>query len=392
MSQTQKVLELNGKKITLIGTAHVSKESIDEVTETIKALQPDCVCVELDEKRSESLQNKEKFAQLDIVSVLKKKQGFLLMANLILASFQRRMGANVGVQPGEEMLAAINTAKETNTMAIMVDRPIQTTLRRAWAKNSLWGKCKLLAALITSAFSKEEVSESEIENLKTGNEMDSMMAELADYMPVIKEVLIDERNIYMAHKIWECPGKNSVAVLGAGHLAGIEEALYQIAKNEEKTDMEEISEVPGKSVGGKILTWFIPALIVGLILAGFIYGGARLGSQMVVAWVISNAVPAGIGTLIAAAHPLTILVSMVSAPITSLCPFIGVGFVAGILQALVCKPKVCDMETLQDDVNSLKGWYKNRILRVLLVLILSSIGSSIGTFVGFGDIVSKFFA
>jgi len=392
MSQTQKILELNGKKITLIGTAHVSKESIDEVTETIRTLNPDCVCVELDEKRSDSLQNKEKFAQLDIISVLKKKQGFLLMANLILASFQRRMGANVGVKPGEEMLAAINTAKETNTMAVMVDRPIQITLRRAWAKNSLWGKCKLLAALLTSAFSKEEVSESEIENLKNGNEMDSMMDELSDYMPVIKEVLIDERNIYMAHKIWDCPGKNLVAVLGAGHLPGIEEALIQISKDEEKTDMEAISEVPPKTLGGKIITWIIPAAIVGLIVAGFIYGGARLGRDMLVAWVVSNAVPAGIGAAVAAAHPLTILVSMVSAPITSLCPFVGVGFVAGIIQAFICKPKVKDMETLQDDVNSIKGWYKNRILRILLVLILSSLGSSIGTFIGFGDIVSKFIA
>lgn len=392
MSQTQKVLELNGKKITLIGTAHVSRESIDEVTETIKTLNPDCVCVELDEKRSDTLQNQEKFQQLDIVSVLKKKQGFLLLANLILASFQRRMGANVGVKPGEEMLAAINTAKETNTMAVMVDRPIQITLRRAWAKNSLWGKCKLLAAMLTSAFSKEEVSESEIENLKTGNEMDSMMAELSDYMPVIKAVLIDERNVYMAHKIWECPGQNIVAVLGAGHLPGVEEALIQISKDEEKTDMNEIAEVPGKTAGSFIATWSIPAIIVALIVSGFIYGGTKLGSKMIVSWVIANAIPAGIGAIIAAAHPLTILVSMISAPITSLCPFVGVGFVAGIIQALICKPKVKDMETLQDDVNGVKGWYKNRILRILLVLLLSSIGSSIGTFVGFGDIVSQFFA
>lgn len=392
MGQTQKVLELNGRKITLIGTAHVSRESIEEVTQTLKELNPDCVCVELDEKRSDSLQNKAKYQELDIVQVLKNKQGFLLLANLILASFQRRMGANVGVQPGEEMLAAINTAKELGKPAIMVDRPIQTTLRRAWANNSLWGKCKLLATLLTSAFSKEEVSEEEIENLKTGNEMDSMMDELSEYMPVIKQVLIDERNIYMAHKIWECEGNNLAAVLGAGHLAGIEEALIQISKDEEHTDMDAISQVPGKTVSGVILTWAIPVIIVGLIVSGFIYGGTKLGSQMLVSWVLANAIPAGIGAILAAAHPLTILVSMVSAPITSLCPFIGVGFVAGIIQAIVCKPKVKDMETLQDDVNGLKGWYKNRILRVLLVLILSSLGSSIGTFVGFGDIVSKFFA
>ncbi len=163
-------------------------------------------------------------------------------------------------------------------------------------------------------------------------------------------------------------------------------------KDEEKTDMNEISQVPGKTVSGHIATWSIPVIIVGLIVAGFIYGGTKLGSKMLLSWVISNAVPAGIGAIIAAAHPLTILVSMISAPVTSLCPFVGVGFVAGIVQAFICNPKVKDMETLQDDVNGIKGWYKNRILRILLVLLLSSIGSSIGTFVGFGDIVSQFFA
>lgn len=395
MSQTQKVLELNGRKITLIGTAHVSKESITEVTDTIRELKPDCVCVELDDKRSDSLKNQEKYQQLDIVQVLKNKQGFLLLANLILASFQRRMGANIGVKPGEEMLAAITTATELGIPAVMADRPIQVTLRRAWAKNSLWGKCKLLAALLTSAFSKDEVSEDEIENLKSGNEMDSMMDELSDYMPVIKEVLIDERNTYLANKIWESNGNNIVAVLGAGHLPGVEENLKKLASEKEpdtKQIMEEISAVPPKTIGGHIVTWAIPAIIVGLIVAGFIYGGTKLGNQMLVSWVLANAIPAGIGAIIAGAHPLTILVSMVSAPVTSLCPFIGVGFVAGIVQALICKPKVRDMENLQDDVNKFSGWYKNRILRVLLVLILSSLGSTIGTFVGFGDIVSKFVA
>ena len=155
MSQTQKVLELNGRKITLIGTAHVSKESIDEVTQTIKSLNPDCVAIELDEKRADSIQNAEKYSQLDIIKVLKRHEGFLLLANLILASFQRRMGLNVGVKPGDEMLAAINTANEMNIPSVMVDRPIQITLKRAWAKNSFWGKCKLFALLISSAFSKE---------------------------------------------------------------------------------------------------------------------------------------------------------------------------------------------------------------------------------------------
>lgn len=388
MSQTQKVIEYNGRKITLIGTAHVSKESVEEVKETIKTLQPDCVAIELDEKRADSIQNSEKYKELDIVKVLRRGEGFLLMANLILSSFQKRMGDNIGVKPGDEMLAAMETAKEMNVPFVMVDRPIQITLKRAWAKNSFWGKMKLLSSLIASAFSNEEVSEEEIEKLKKQNEMDSMMTELAEYMPVIKEVLIDERDKYLASKIWDANGNNVVAVLGAGHLPGVEAHLLKMAKNEESSDVTTISEIPAKKVSSKIAGWIIPAIVIGVIVAGFIYGGAKAGSMMLTTWFLWNGIPAAIGSLIALAHPITIIVAFVTAPFTSLCPFVGVGFVTGIVQAVVCKPKVSDMETLQDDI-TLKGFYKNRILRVLLVFILSSLGSSIGTFIGGADIIGQ---
>ena len=388
MSQTQKVIECNGIKITLIGTAHVSKESVEEVKETIKTLQPDCVAIELDEKRADSIQNSEKYKELDIVNVLRRGEGFLLMANLILSSFQKRMGDNIGVKPGDEMLAAMETAKEMNVPFVMVDRPIQITLKRAWAKNSFWGKMKLLSSLIASAFSNEEVSEEEIEKLKKQNEMDSMMTELAEYMPVIKEVLIDERDKYLASKIWDANGNNVVAVLGAGHLPGVEAHLLKMAKNEESSDVTTISEIPAKKVSSKIAGWIIPAIVIGVIVAGFIYGGAKAGSMMLTTWFLWNGIPAAIGSLIALAHPITIIVAFVTAPFTSLCPFVGVGFVTGIVQAVVCKPKVSDMETLQDDI-TLKGFYKNRILRVLLVFILSSLGSSIGTFIGGADIIGQ---
>ena len=387
MSQTQKILELNGRKITLIGTAHVSRESIDEVTNTIKELKPDCVAIELDEKRADSIKNKDKYKQLDIIQILKRNEGFLLLANLILASFQRRMGANIGVQPGDEMLAAMNTAAELNIPAVMADRAIQVTLRRAWAKNSLWGKCKLLATMLSSAFSNETVSEEDIEKLKTSNEMDSMMNEIADYMPVVKEVLIDERNLYLAKKIWDSNGNNIVAVLGAGHLPGVAENLEKLAAGTTDGNLEQISEVPKKSVAGKIFAWLIPAIIVVLIAAGFIYGGSQLGSKMILNWILWNGTSAALLTLLAAGHPLVILAAFISAPITSLCPFIGCGFVTAILQAILCKPRVQDMETLPDDI-SLKGFYKNRILRVLLVFILSSMGSSVATFVSGGSIAT----
>ncbi len=393
MSQTQKKLELNGRVITLIGTAHVSKESIEEVEQTIKEIKPDCVGIELDEKRAESIQNPEKYSQLDIVQVLKNKQGFLLLANLILSSFQRRMGLNVGVKPGDEMLAAMNVAKEMNIPSVMVDRPIQITLKRAWVKNSLWGKCKLFAALLTSAFEKEEIDSSEIEALKKGNEMDSMMDELSQYMPVIKQVLIDERDQYLATKIWASQGNNIVAVLGAGHLPGVEKHLMALAEKSTSTTttIEEISEIPPKSFASKIVGWIIPAIIIGLLAWGFISGGKNAGITNIWTWIIWNGALAAIGTLLAGANPLTILGAFITAPLTSLCPLVGVGFVTGIIQAVVSKPKVSDIETLQDDVSSLKGFYTNRILKVLLVFILSSLGSSIGTFVGGADILTNLF-
>lgn len=388
MSQTQRIVECNGRKITLIGTAHVSKESVEEVKETIKVINPDCVAVELDEKRADSIQNSEKYKELDIVQVLKRGEGFLLIANLILASFQRKMGQNVGVKPGDEMLAAIEVAKELNIPTALVDRPIQITLRRAWTKNGFMGRIKLLSTLIASAFSKEEVSAEEIEKLKKQSEMDSMMTELAEYMPVIKEVLIDERDKYLATNIWNSQGNNVVAVLGAGHLPGVEAHLIKMSKNEEVADNSEISSVPPKKVSSKIVGWIIPAIVIAVIVAGFVYGGTKAGSMMLTTWFLWNGIPAAIGTTIALAHPITVIVAFLTAPFTSLCPFIGVGFVTGIVQAIVQKPKVTDIETLQDNI-SLKGFYKNRILKVLMVFVLSSLGSSVGTFIGGADIIGQ---
>lgn len=387
MSQTQKVLELNNRKITLIGTAHVSAESISEVENVISDIKPDCVAIELDEKRYESITNPDKYRELDIIKVLKRKEGFLLLANIVMASFQKRMGKNTGVKPGEEMVAAINKAKELNIPTALVDRPIQITFRRAWKKTSAYGKTQLLSALLASGFSKDEISSEEIENLKQSSEMDSMMKELSELMPAVKQVLIDERDQYLASHIWKAEGNNIVAVLGAGHLPGVEAHLKKIAENQASTDTSEIASIPESSIFSKIMMWLIPALIVAVIAFGFYIGGKDAGSKMALNWILWNGILAGLGALIAGGNPLTILVSFVGAPVTSLCPFIGVGIVAGIVQAAICKPQVKDLETLSDDAGSIKGFYKNKILRVLLVFLLSSVGSSIGTFAAGAGIV-----
>lgn len=389
MAQTQSVLHLNGRTITLIGTAHISEESISEVSDTIRNLHPDCVAVELDEKRRESITNPDAYRELDIIGVLKRKEGFLLLANLVLASFQKRMGESVGVKPGDEMLAALNAAQELNIPVVMADRPIQVTLRRAWAYNSGADKIKLISALLATAFSKEEISGEQIENLKNQSELDSLMSELSEYMPGIKKVLIDERDTYLAGRIWCAEGNTVVAVLGAGHLAGVQSRLEKIAAGQESADTQDISTVPPKKIGAKILGWAIPILIAALIGAGFYFGGKSKGTEMALSWILWNGGLAAAGAAIASAHPLVILLSFIGAPITSLCPLIGVGFVSGIMQAVLCKPKIKDLESLSDDAGSVKGFYKNRILRVLLVFFLSSVGSSVGTFVAGADIITK---
>ncbi len=389
MSQVN--LNLNGKEIILLGTAHVSRESCEEVKNAISEKKPSVVAIELDEQRYASLNDNEKWKNLDIIKVLKEKKGFLLLANLALASFQKRMGSNIGVKPGDEMRAGIDAAKELNIPCEMVDRPIQTTLRRAWAKNSAAGRVKLLSALLASAASNEEISGEEIENLKNKSEMDGMMSELANFMPGVKEVLIDERDFYLAAHIWETLQKDErtscIAVLGAGHLQGVQSHLEKIAAGNESTDTKAISTLPKKKTSAKIIGWIIPILIIALIVAGFVWGGMKKGADLLGAWVFWNAALAGLGALIAGGHPLTVLMAAVGAPFTSLCPLVGVGIFAGIVQAFICKPKVIDMENVMDDVASIKGVYKNRLLRVLLVFFLSSVGSSIGTFVGGSQIV-----
>lgn len=393
MSQTEKRLVLQGREFILLGTAHISQESIEQVTAAIRQETPDCVAIELDEQRYASMKNPESWKNLDIVKVLKSGQGFVLMANLILSSFQKRMGADVGVKPGEEMKAAITVAEELNIPAVMVDRPIQMTLKRAWAKNSLWGKCKLLAVLLSSAFERSEISAEEIEKLKNESEMDSMMKEIAEYLPAVKAVLIDERDRYLASHIWEAqvngaPAKKTVAVLGAGHLPGVVRYLEDLAAGTASSDTTDISQLPPAGIGGKVLGLVFPILIIGLIVAGFFTGGARASFDMLVQWILWNGSLAALGTLLAGGHILTIIAGFVGAPLATLNPVVAVGLFTGLVQAWINKPKVEDMEKLSDDATSFKGFYKNRILRVLLVFCFSSLGGFIGNFIAVPSLVA----
>jgi len=391
MNRTLKRITWNDREIILLGTAHISKESIEDVNRCIREELPDCVCVELDEQRYKSLTNEKQWQELDIVKVLKDGKGFLLLANLVLAAFQKRMGADVGVKPGDEMKTALTTAGELSIHTELVDRPIHITLKRAWAKNNLWGRSKLLAALLSSAFSTEKLSAEEIEALKNTSEMDSMMAEMAEYLPQVKEVLIDERDRYLATKIWNAQGNKIVAVLGAGHLEGTAAYLDKLQSGLQSNDITDISDVPPKSALARAAGWLFPAFIVLLVGAGFLKGGISASSALLFRWLLWNGSLAGLGTLIALGHPLSIITGFLGAPLATLNPFIGVGLFTGMVQAWIRKPQVADMENLTNDIVSLQGWYKNKIAHILLIFFLSSLGGAIGNFIAIPALISGLF-
>jgi pheromone shutdown-related protein TraB len=382
------VLPGEGGEIILIGTAHVSRGSIAEVERVIREEMPGLVCVELDAERYASINEQENWVKLDLAKVFRQGRGFLLMANLVLSSFQRRMGSELGVKPGEEMITAVETAKELGIPFDLADRQVQTTLRRAWARCGLWSKCKLLASLISSAFTTERLSETEIENLKNRNELEGMMHEWAEYLPTVKETLIDERDRYLAAKIhaasrraFQAGGSRIVAVVGAGHMGGIKLNLEKIAAGEMSEDVGDLEKIPPKSPLGRAAPWLFPAILVGLIAAGVFRIGFTGSLAMILRWLLWNGSLSALGAILALGHPLSILASFVGAPIGTLSPVISVGFLSGFVEASLRCPRVTDTETLSADVGSLKGLYRNRITRALLVFFLSSIGGMIGNMI-----------
>jgi traB family protein len=392
MSDLIRRINVNDREIILVGTAHVSIESIAEVENTIRTEMPDCVCVELDDGRYAAMMEKNRWESLDIIKVLKEKKGFLLLANLVLASFQKRMGLNVGVKPGDEMKAAIDIARELNIPTEMVDRPIQVTLKRAWVQNGYTGKSKILASLLAAAFSKEKLEAADIEKLKQKSEMDAMLDEVALNMPEVKEVLIDERDVWLGTKIFQASGKKVLAVIGAGHLNGTEKRIMALANNAADANLDKIAAIPPKSIVGKILNIAFPVLFAGLLLAPiFISGSKEQLTQNIVRWLIWNGGLAAVGTLLAFGNILTIVSAFIFAPIATLNPLIGIGMITAIVQATVCKPQVRDMMNIADDVATIKGWYTNRIAKVLLVFILSSVGALIGNIVTIPALISKLF-
>jgi pheromone shutdown-related protein TraB len=370
-------LEYGDKKVILVGTAHVSRESAQEVQDSIQQEKPDTVCIELCPSRYQSIRQKERWQQTDIVKVIKEKKTFLLLSNLLLASFQKRIAKKFDINPGAEMIQAIETAEAVGAQIHLADRDIRTTLSRTWRAMGLWGKIKLMFQLILSLGEVEDIKEEDIEKMKQEDVLESLLAEVGKSLPVLKDILIDERDQYLADKIRNAPGNKIVAVVGAGHVPGIQKYWNN------DIDIHSLEQLPPKKRTAVVLKWLIPGAIVAMFIAGFFYGGAKAGQDMLIWWVAANGILAGLGAIIALAHPATIVSSMLAAPLTSLNPMIAAGWVSGLVEAFSRKPKVKDLETLPDDILSVRGFWRNKVTRILLVVVFTNLGSMVGTFVAF---------
>jgi pheromone shutdown-related protein TraB len=368
-------LNVDDKDVYLVGTAHISKESVEDVRTAIGMARPDTVCIELCQGRYEALTQKDAWQKMNIFKIIRQKKAVLLLAQLILGAFYRRLGEQLGAVPGAEMLEAARLAGQTQAKLVLADRQVEITLRRVWGYLRFWDKFRLMTHLAASICLPENIDAEMIDRMKQQDQLEAVLAEFADKFPEIKKRLIDERDIYLAQQIRHCPGSKVVAVVGAGHVPGIQNHIGQ----DEPVDA--LLELPPKSVWPKVFKWAIPALIVGVIVYGFFRQGAARGAENIYIWVLVNGLLSAAGAAVALGHPLTIVTAFLAAPLTSLNPFVAAGWVAALVQAWIRTPTVADFEDLPAATSTWKGWCKNPVLKILLVTALANLGSVIGTYV-----------
>lgn len=387
-----KTVHCGNTTITLIGTAHVSKKSVELVEEMIGTGDYDCIAVELCEPRLESLVNRAGWKELDIYQIFRKKKATLLLINLALAAYQKRLAEKIGVEPGKEMIRAVELARESDIRLELIDRNITTTLHRLIHKVSFWQKFKLLAGLMGGIFAGETITEEQIEDLKKGDMLHAVVEEFGEKLPAVKQVLIDERDQYMAGKLAQLSAspnapKNVIAVVGAGHLPGMVPA-FAASPNQER--LLELDHRSPPSRIGYYIGWGIGLFILSMFYVGY-RQSPEIGWQLVVTWVIFNGGLSALGAALALAHPLSILTAFVAAPLTSLNPTIGAGMVVGLVESYLRKPKVGDFESLRDDLSHWKKWRRNRVVRVFLVFFLANMGSVAGTYIAGASIMHQLF-
>ncbi len=395
----RRTVDVNGVQVTLLGTAHVSARSAEEVSEAIQSGDYDIVAIELDRGRHQSITDREGFARLDLFQAWRQKKLGMVAVSLALGAFQQRVADQLGIEPGAEMRAAIAGAAQQRLPLWLIDRDLGATLRRVSANLPWWRRTVLLAGVATSVLSREPVKAEEVERLKEGDVLTATFAEFAEGEPRVFEPLIRERDRFMAARLRQeitaaqAAGKTPrsvLVVIGAGHLAGLSEALAEPDPGQEATDatVEDLQRTPPPAWWQQAIPW----AIVALLLAGFVIGflrGPQLGWELLLSWVLLNGGLAAVGAAVALAHPLTVLVSALSAPFATLNPLVGVGFFSAGAELALRRPQVGDLERLRHDVTTVRGWWTNRAARTLLVFILSTLGAVIGNYMAGFRIVER---
>lgn len=375
-------LRAGSREIFLLGTAHVSEKSISQTVEAVDQFCPDCICVELDPQRYQNLIDRDRWQNLDLFKTLKEGKGFLLLFNLLLVAFQNRIGRSLEVLPGGEIIRAVELAGEREIALALIDRPIDITLKRAWSSCNLVHRFKLFNSILSSIFEREGISQQEIEELKQSDAIEKMIGEFAGSFPGIKGALIDERDIFLARSIAEAKGGRLLAVLGAGHLSGVIKHLQILLESPKEPsglpDLEALSEVPPPPRWKKLIPWLVPALVVGIIGAGFFFSDSSEALEGLWVWIVSHSLLAGLFGVITLAHPLSILVAAVSSPFTALNPTVSVGLVTALTETYLRRPKIADVEQMLH-FESWKDCYKNRVWHVLTIFVGVSFGGALAT-------------
>jgi len=378
-------LQLGDCEVTLLGTAHVSEASVKAVEKLIQEIKPDTVCVELCETRMRSIVDPDSWKKQDIFKVFKERKMYLLLSSLILSSFQKKLGKGE-IKPGDELRKAITEANLIGARVVLVDREVQTTLKRSWGNVSFFSKVYLSSVLLTSLIVKEEVTAEKIEEMKREDVLKDIFTNLPSQFDEVKKVIIDERDRYLAQKIREASktSKKLIAVVGAGHLQGIMNYIYS------EQEISSLEEIPESKFWDKVGLYIFPLAILSLFGLIFYKFGSIEGTKFLQSWILVKGSLSALGALIALAHPVSIFLAFIAAPIGNFNPIIKPGWLAALCESFLRKPLVEDFENIAEDSEHWKGYWKNRVIHIFLVLILPQVGSSIGTFIVMLEGVKKF--
>lgn len=368
-------INLFNSEIIILGTAHISANSVKAVEQIILEEKPDTVCVELCQSRMVSIKDPEHWKKLDVFKVFKERKMYLLLASLILSSFQKKLGKGE-IKPGDEMRAAIREAEKINSKVVPIDREVQTTLKRSWGNVGFFSKMFLSSTLLASLLVKEEISEDKIEELKSDDALKDLFSKLPPRYNQIKEVIIDERDIYLAESIRRAAkdSKKILAVVGAGHLEGIMKNI------ETDHDLTPLDEIPEAKWTNNLGLYILPLFILSLMAYTFYASGFKAGTDLLLSWFLVKGTLSALGAAIALANPISIILAFLIAPIGNFNPILKPGWIAALVEIWIKKPLVEDFERIAEDSEHFTGYWKNRVLKIFLVLLLPQIGSSIGTF------------